>query len=124
MIGLPAMRDLGCSTLCGSVAQVEKKTSLSKTPSLQEMRKMAHRRSSTMIANRCDRKLRIFLLIGRICKLGIPKEKALAVSISDYDMTINEKSWVVTDSIVWSFSEVEKENDIFSDREFTFHRCR
>ena len=63
-------------------------------------------------------------MVGRRCRLGIPKEKALPVSVSDHDITINKNTRVATDTFVRSFFEVEEKNDIVADGEFTLQKCR
>ena len=71
-----------------------------------------------------DRKLCIFLLLGRRCGLGSLQEKASPVSVSEYDITINKNTRVATDTFVRSFFEVEEKNDIVDDGEFALQICR
>ena len=54
-----------------------------------------------------------------------PKEKALSVSVSDHDMTINKNTWVATVTFAWSFFKVDEKNDIVANGEFAlFKHCR
>ena len=128
MLGLPVTRELGYSTLCGSVVHVEdnkcaRDIKFEGDGGLSPYMS-GHCWSMTMIENRCDRELRIFLLIGRRYGLGVPKEKASPVSVSDYDMTINKNTRVETDTIVRSFFKMGDKNDIVADGKFALQRCR
>ena len=46
------------------------------------------------------------------------KEKALPVSVSDHDMTMNKNTRVVTVAFAWNFFEADEKNDIVADGEF------
>ena len=87
MLGLPFTRELGCSTLCGSVAQVEENKRVQDIEFVGDgdlsPYRSGHRRSMTTIANRCDGELHIFLFLGRRYGLRVPKEKAPTFSASD-----------------------------------------
>ena len=76
--------------MCGSMAQVED------SKCVQDIKftgdgglspyRSGHCRSMTTIANQCDRELRIFLLLGGRCGLGVPREKASPDSVSEYEI--------------------------------------